>query len=249
MTFSKLAMQEELFKFLSLYQKSITQLYGITDTWTEDEAIKDSPIWNAINEMYDYGVMGIPTGELYPGANVHFQYATVEKFLLGVDTPQMKLYLLENNNSPPKLAILAMRSAIARLVLDNGWRSTDYGEGDMNHLSIAEVALLANMDERSVRNAANPRLPDRLKTEQIGKRSLISIENAKLWLSGRKSFIPTKECEESNVRRLPQLNFDATELLAKLGNDENKLLEFIERASKFGLSLDNLKILLEGKAK
>ena len=36
------------------------------------------------------------------------------------------------------------------------------GKGDCGYLTLAEVALLANMDERSVRNAANPKLPDPL---------------------------------------------------------------------------------------
>ncbi|WP_159690498.1 hypothetical protein [Cognatazoarcus halotolerans] len=200
MPFSKSEMQEELFKFLSQFGKDIANLYGVDDyAWTERKAIQESPIWKAASEMYDYGVMGISSENLHPEGHIDGVYARMERFLRAMDTPQMRLYLEESNNTPPRLALLAVQSAVARMVLDGGWRHTDYGagengalKGDMNHLTLAEVALLANMDERSVRNAANPKLPDPLKTEQVGKRSLVSPEEARRWLAGRKGYIPTR---------------------------------------------------------
>lgn len=226
MTFSKSEMQEELFTFLNLFGENIALLYGSNDTWAKKEAIQKSPIWEAIGEMYDYGVTGTPKGELSPGGHIYGAYGHAERFLRGMDTPQMKLYLEENGNTLPRLAMFAVQSAVARIVLDGGWRYTDYGDGDMNHLAIAEVALLANMDERSVRNAANPKLPNPLKTKQIGKRSLISLEEARRWLAGRKGYIPTKECE-GRVERLPEFNLRLTK----------EDVENIEReAKKAGLS-------------
>lgn len=237
MPFSKSEMQEELFKFLNKFGKDIARLYGVSDNaWTEKEAIQESPVWKAVSEMYDYGVTGIPTEDLFPEGHIYGAHGHIERFLRGMDTPNMRLYLEESDNSLPRLAMLAVQSAVARMVLDGGWRHTDYGageygvlKGDMNHLTLAEVALLANMDERSVRNAANPKLPDPLKTEQVGKRSLVRSEEARRWLAGRKGFVPTQESEVGTVQRPPEFNIELTK----------EIVENIEREAKeAGVSFD-----------
>lgn len=241
MSFSKSEMQKELLKFLDLFGKDIARLYGLADcAWTETEAVQESPIWVAANAMYDYGMMGIPTEELYPGGHIYGVYGHVERLLSGTDTAQMRLYLEESDNAPPRLTLLAVRSAVARMVLDGGWRHTDYsaGEygainGDMNHLTLAEVALLANMDERSVRNAANPKLADPLKTEHIGKRSLVSPEEARRWLAGRKGFIATQECKSDPAQRPPEFSVNISEELFETFDREAKkegisLMKYVE---------------------
>ena len=211
MLFTKAAMQEELSKFLILYGKQIERLYGASDgAWITKATIEESVVWTAVSEMYDYGVTGIPTGDLTPGSLIDGAHAHIEKFFHAMDTPTMKVYLDEAGNKPPRLAIRAVQSAVARMVLDGGDRSTDFGvdvygigKGDFGYLTIAEVALLADMDERSVRNAANPKLPAPLKTEQVGKRSLIRPTEARLWLTGRKGFTPTQANEVCVVHRPP----------------------------------------------
>ena len=230
MSFSKSEMQEELFNFLSLFGKEIASLYGVSDSeWAKKEAIQESPIWAALNDLYDYGVTGTPIGDLLPGAKLNGVHANIERFLRGMDAPHMRLYLEEHGITPPRLAALAVQSAVARIVLDGGDRYTDFGagehgigKGDLGYLTLAEVALLAKMDERSVRNAANPKLSDPLKTEQVGKRSLVSPKEARRWLAGRKGYIPTKECEGRIAQRAPEYDIELTE----------EIVEVIERESK-----------------
>ncbi len=243
MSFTKTAMQEELSKFLVSYGKQIEQLYGASDsTWTEIEAVQASPIWGAVSDMYDYGITGIPTEYLFPKGHIDGVYAHTEMFFRGMNTPDMKLYLEASGNTLPRLAMSAVQSAVARMVLDDGWRHTDYGgrdygviNGDMNHLTISEIALLANMDERSVRNAANPKLPDPLKTEMVGKRSLVNLEEARRWLAGRKGFIPT-EAYEGTTHRPPEYNLHFT---------ENDLQKIEEEANKIGIStIDYLRLTI-----
>ena len=237
MPFSKSAMQEQLLTFLNLFGREVAALYGVSDyAWTEKEAIERSPVWEAVSEMYDYGVEGIPTGDLVPGSRIDGAHAHVEMFFRGLDTPHMRTCLEASDNAPPRLAMLAVQSAVARMVLDSGDRYTDFGageygmgKGDCGYLTLAEVALLANMDERSVRNAANPKLPDPLKTEQVGKRSLVSPEEARRWLAGRKGFVPTKECEGPIAQRPPEYDLELTP----------ELVEALEReAKKAGLSFN-----------
>lgn len=230
MSFSKAEMQEELLKFLSLFGKEIASLYGASNCdWAKNETLQESPIWAALSDLYDYGVTGTPIGELLPGAQLNGVHANIERLLRGLDAPNMRLYLEEHGNTPPRLAALAVQSAVARIVLDGGDRYTDFGagehgigKGDLGYLTLAEVALLAKMDERSVRNAANPKLADPLKTEQVGKRSLVSPKEARRWLAGRKGYIPTKECDGRIAQRVPEYGIELTE----------EIVEVIERESK-----------------
>lgn len=242
MPFSKHDMQDELLTFLSLFGQDVARLYGISDTsWTDKEAVQESPIWQAANDMYDYGINGVPTGDLAPKGHIYGIYGHLERFLRALDTPNMRLYLEASDITLPRLTMLAVQSAVARLVVDDGWRENDYGAseyglvtGDLNHLTLAEVALLANMDERSVRNAANPKLPDPLKTEQVGKRSLVTPEEARRWLSGRRGFIPTKECDGQAAQRLPACDTVLTPELAETITREAKkaglsFMDYVER--------------------
>lgn len=80
----------------------------------------------------------------------------------------------------------------ARLKLDSGndcpavWEF-DSGSG----LTLFEVALLAGMSERSVRNATLASARDRLKTSAAGSRVLVSPPEALRWLRGRRGFVET----------------------------------------------------------
>lgn len=218
MRFTKKAMQDELRKFLTSYGQVVEMLYGATGRALSEQAtVESSPLWVAVNDMYDYGIDGIPTPDLFPGGHIGDHHGVAERFLEAMDTPTARIFLAEHDVVPPRLALVTVRCAIARMVLDGGWRHTDYAagtfgmlNGDWQRLTISEMALLADMDERSVRNAANPKLPDALKTEQVGQRSLVSPEEARRWLGRRKGFVPTKPAEVA-LNRKPEFDVLLTE--------------------------------------
>lgn len=215
MRFTKIKMQEELDGFLSLFSKQVATLFGSkTPAWPIQTDVLSSPIWETVSEMYDYGIDGlaIPMNPGSAGSAIG-RHTEVERFLHALNTLPMKLYLDGQGNKPPRLAILAAQCAAARLVLDGGDRRTDYasdefgpGSGDFGYLTLAEVALLADMDERSVRNAANPKLPNPLMTEAVGRRSLVRPEEARRWLATRKGFVPTRSMAKGSMDQLP--NYD-----------------------------------------
>ena len=217
MNFTKTEMQAELSKFLTLFGEQVAALYGVGDrVWATKDAVQASPIWKTVNEMYDYGVEGtpVPTTPESTGSVIG-RHIEVELFLHALNTLPMKLYLDVQGSAPPSFAILSARCAAARLVLDGGDRRTDYatdefgpGNGDFGYLTLAEIALLANMDERSVRNAANPKLPNPLTTEPVGRRSLVRPEEARRWLATRKGFIPTKAINKGEADRLPSYDLE-----------------------------------------
>ena len=217
MRFTKTKMQDELLEFLTLFSGQVVTLYGASaPAWSTKDAVLASPIWETVNEMYDYGVEGLPVPIKAGSADsVIGRHIEVEHFLYALNTLPMKRYLDGQGNTPPHLAILAAQCAATRLVLDGADRRTDYatdefgpGSGDFGYLTLAEVALLADMDERSVRNAANPKLPNPLATEAVGRRSLVRPEEARRWLATRKGFVATKVINEANENRLP--SFDLT---------------------------------------
>lgn len=214
MKFTKSEMQHELLKFMSLFGQHVSALYGARDlAWANEDAITHSPVWRAMGELYDYGVMGIPTGDLVPGNRINGIHAHVEMFLRALDTARAKIFLEAGENEAPRRCLFTVQIAVARMVLDGGERYTDYGasehgilQGDTGYLTFSEIAILANMDERSVRNAANPKLSNSLKTELKGVRSLVNIEEAGRWLAGRKGFTASKLYAGSAVKRAPEFD-------------------------------------------
>jgi len=220
MRFTKIKMQDELSEFLTLFGTQVATLYGAdVPAWATKDAVQASPIWDTVNEMYDYGVEGLPVPEKPESVgSVIGRHIEVERFLHALNTLSMKLYLDGQGNTPPRLAILAAQCAAARLVLDGADRRTDFatdefgpGSGDFGYLTLAEVALLADMDERSVRNAANPKLPNPLATEAVGRRSLVRPEEARRWLATRKGFVATKVINQGNKNRLPNYGFTSSQ--------------------------------------
>ena len=59
-------------------------------------------------------------------------------------------------------------------------------------LNLNEVAALAQMHQKSVRNATQPTAPDRLHTRKEGARTVVDSPEALLWLKGRRNFKPTE---------------------------------------------------------
>lgn len=205
--FSKEDVQLELREFMLGFARSVQRMYGPksggalvghpgTSAWDvepQDAKIEGSSLWMTVLRMYDYGIQGIrPANGI---ADVDGPEADAEMFFLALKGEWMKLYLEEDEVRWPKWSMRTVQTAIARMVLDGGQRYTVAGDdgAPSGYLTISEVALLADMDERSVRNAANPKLPEPLVTKNFGRRTLVDILDARRWLAGRKGFVPTKD--------------------------------------------------------
>ncbi|WP_347909859.1 hypothetical protein [Pseudomonas grandcourensis] len=62
---------------------------------------------------------------------------------------------------------------------------------ECGYLTLSEVAVLAQMNEKSVRNATQPTAPDRLPTRKQGTRTVVDSHEALRWLKGRRNFNPS----------------------------------------------------------
>lgn len=219
MVFTKDELKQELRGFMVGLARSAERVFGAgcggallglpgRGAWDVEPAeaqLDNAWLWQAVLTMYDYGIEGRPHPSFGAGGDVGNHYGEAELFLLGLDS--LALFLEEDEVHMPTLAQRTVRTAMARHLLDGGERYITRDEDEMaGYLSFAEVALLADMDERSVRNAANPKLPDALVTKTFGRRSMIAIEDARRWLSSRKGFVPTQGTPAEAPDTAPELS-------------------------------------------
>ena len=199
MAFSKTDMQEQLLKFIQGYASSVDRMLrtNVHGEMEDCERVKKTTLWGICEVFYDYGVNGIASDGFGKGICIDAELADVELFLNYIG--HLDMYLYEDRVQLPYLAKYAARIAVARHVLEGGDRYTYEAEHEMGYLGLAEIALLADMDEKSVRNAANAKNPHPLRTETVGKRSMVPIEEARRWLAGRKGFVPTKTTSETVI--------------------------------------------------
>ena len=205
MTFTKDELKQELRSFMVGLACSAERVFGSgrggallghPGHWAHqidptEAQLDDAWLWQSVLTMYDYGIEGRPHPAFGAGGDLGNQYGEAELFLLGLDS--LALFLEEDEVTSPRLSKRTVRTAIARHLLDGGERYATRDEDErVGYLSFAEVALLADMDERSVRNAANPKQADALVTKSFGRRTMIHIDDARKWLAGRKGFVPTQ---------------------------------------------------------
>jgi hypothetical protein len=229
--FSKSDMQEQLKLFIARYASSVDRMLG-TDLAEQMEnvaCVEATTLWWVSNQLYDYGVLGVPLEGFGTGNMVDSVYADVELFLSCIE--QMDNYLAEDSVVMPHRAMKVVTAAIARHVLDGGDRYLLDAARDDGYLSLSEIAVLADMDERSVRNAASSKNPDALNTVTINKRTMISVAEARRWLAGRKGFVPTQNgvTEESSLETKVTVPRDiAKELESRASAAGISIAQFIE---------------------
>ncbi|MNF94311.1 hypothetical protein D3C84_770170 [compost metagenome] len=66
------------------------------------------------------------------------------------------------------------------------------GEDNCGYLTLKEIAVLGQMSERAVRNAAQPTAADRLYTRKEKNQTVVDAGEALRWLKGRRGFVVTR---------------------------------------------------------
>lgn len=62
----------------------------------------------------------------------------------------------------------------------------------VGYLTLSDIAFLAGMTEKAVRNAAQPKAGDHLVTRKEGSRTVVDSHEALRWLDGRRNFVATQ---------------------------------------------------------
>lgn len=123
-----------------------------------------------------------------------------------------------------------MRTVEARAKLD-------FSDDD---LTIQELAVLAEMSEGSVRNAARAAGEARLQTASDGKRTYISHEEALRWLNGRRGYVPSPKhrAVSPELVRAAQSTPELGTLLMRLREHQNRSQN--DLAADLGWSIEKL---------
>lgn len=150
------------------------------------------PISTVFEQLYDFAVHGIarfPLSELSDETQSSICCALV----FDLTRSQMAGEFGISNRSGA-MCLQIVKLAGARAVLEGGSRLliTAAVEETYDDLTIRDIALLAGMEEASVRNAANPRLANPLITKKVDGNTYIEPEKAKEWLKSRGRYIPVR---------------------------------------------------------
>jgi hypothetical protein len=117
-------------------------------------------------------------------------------------------------------------------------------------LTLRQITLLAQMDEKSVRNATNPKVKGHLKTFSRNGRTFVYKADAKEWLAQRRSFKPTEFYDSKSETELTKFEFQTPkelgEYLQKRRIKLNKSPTEIAAASNGSLGEDQLTLLEVG---
>ncbi|PLP85956.1 hypothetical protein CYD26_24275 [Pseudomonas sp. FFUP_PS_473] len=100
---------------------------------------------------------------------------------------------------PAKLEQLLLHAQIRALLdfstvpeFDEDSVPTFFSQPITGYLTLKEIALLGQMSERAVRNAAQPTAADRLRTRKEKTQTVVDADEALRWLKGRRGFIASR---------------------------------------------------------
>lgn len=185
--------------------------------------IKENPIAHDINCALDYA-KGYRFGDINDPEN----------FLDGMGLFRSITEHLFNCIEDSKYKFLYDLTS-ARWTLDNG-----------DSLNLKELALLAGVDERTVRNAASSKDVNSLKTKKSGGSTIVDNDEAKRWLVNRPDFKPTEYIEDTTLDT-PRYFEDATGFGRYLVHRREELDLTIENiADAIGVSTDIVSDLENG---
>lgn len=190
------AMLRELRVIIQADLLRLDNLYQIYENRDQIESIdlEGMPVTQNMRVLFDYAV-NARIDRNFPLNDV---FEDLTDFFLEIvpRSPMIDHYLSEPIEG---FCVWIVDTAIVRWQLD--FDQTD-------SFSIKQLATLANMDERSVRNAANPKNPEPLKTYRaVDGSTSITRDDAIAWLEGRRSYKPTIFIDEDAERDLEHGGF------------------------------------------
>jgi hypothetical protein len=224
---------------------------SMVDSLTYDEpfSIDRYQATGTIEQFYDYGLLGIRNFNLaYVSDSAEWTFA----YGLIVDTARSVLLseILNGDNVTNTKCFYAAKAFFARLILDG--RERIYlpdNDAPADMLTIAEVAILADLDERTVRNATSKNASTRLETSIVESNIYIPRESARAWLQNKRGYIQTRIGEELPSQVVLNDAFISTEEAGQFIriNRERLNLDHKTLSSQAGLTKKQLEEIESGK--
>ncbi len=142
------------------------------------EDIESSPLLDEVKQAYHY----VFSGETYGDSN------DVETFLCGMGAFNYLIKGIPFSARKESKYLFLYDLANARWTFDNG-----------DYLSVKELALLAGVDERTIRNSASSKEDNKLITKKSGGSTVIENKEALRWLNTRPDFKPTQFISDTTL--------------------------------------------------
>lgn len=184
-------------------------------------AVASSTFAQAMEQQYDFAFLGVRTDLLEP-----MEYETMHTWVAAYLLDLMTSRFVEESesfgqdlHSAIQRCLHTSELANARLVLEGKenfayFNSAQHdGKQDeptaLNALTIRQIALLAGMEEMSVRTAASRKGPNQLQTFKEDTRTLVRVEDARVWLKARGKYVPITRSWQGRELRLDQTKFES----------------------------------------
>jgi hypothetical protein len=155
---------------------------ALADNRTVEFDVGKFAVTQTLGQFYDYGVMGVRSVDiaLLTGAT---EWSFAFAFVADSAVSDLFAETLNGESVDAHLCLTTARMALARCILDGGERFYwERGiEIENGLLTLGEVALLAGLDERTVRNA-----------KFVESNLYVPREAALAWLAGKRGFQPTR---------------------------------------------------------
>jgi hypothetical protein len=170
---------------------------GPEDLGLTYDDIKDTDFAKYVEAMYLYGCHGILDESVEA-----MDYETVFTWTAAIlnDATESRYidewetYGAQGSGSAANCFLVAELANARRILEGHGhfyyFHGKDGESTDSDVLDVRQMALLAGMEEMSIRAAANPNRPNRLVKIDIPNQTRFSIEEAKKWLQARGRYVP-----------------------------------------------------------
>lgn len=214
--------------------------------------IADTDFAQGLRNMYQYAYLGIYDASLDPmeyETIYTWFYALLVDFKGSAFLDEWDAYGAEGKESAKRcLEVAELANARRMLETGNGFSylisgtTKDDGYLDDGQLTVRQMALLAGMEEMSIRAAANPKRANPLPTLSEEGRTRIAVDAAKAWLQSKGRYVPISRQYQSGNIDLAKRKFSNFDDLFTVVMDRKLFLaeESEKRGHPIGTRLDEL---------
>lgn len=169
----------------------------------EQASIDQFAVTAYMSDLYDYAMLGVLHADLRD------DWEIVQEDIKGFFDGLRNFPLLSNNADDYSLEkpLQVIELSCLRMAIDEGgYCNLEDGGVLWGHIALKDLAYLAGIDEKSIRNLATPKSKNPLKTVKHGSRTFVEMEVAKEWLRQR-GFKETEFRSRNSERDLSMTGF------------------------------------------
>lgn len=197
--------------------------------------IVDTDFAQGLHNLYQYAYFGIYDASLDPmeyETVYTWFYALLVDFKGSAFLEEWESYDGEGKHSAKRCLEVAELANARRMLetgkgfsyLPSGGTTKDEGYLDDGQLTVRQMALLAGMEEMSIRAAANPKRANPLPTFSDEGRTRITIDAAKAWLQSKGRYVPIRHQYQSGDIDLAKRRFTGFDDLINVITDRQLFL-------------------------